>query len=192
MAGKETDQIVVGANGTVFVAPVGTAAPIDSDSALAAGWVDMGYINENGVVFRDSKTLAEIRVWQLFYVARRIVTGRDAQIVFALSQWNDDTVKLGFGGGTVTEPDPVGRPGEYKYVPPAPETIDERAAIVAWTDGTRDYRLHIPRGMVVEAVETNLVRTSNAELPITFGINGSDTGNPWELFTDDPAFNPAA
>ena len=186
---KNVDEIVVGANGSLWVAPVGTAAPADETAAPGVGWVDLGYASEDGVTVTDSKTLESIPVWQLFYPARRIVTERDLALSFVLRQWNGENVKLAFGGGEVTEPVPAS--GSYKYTPPDPEAIDERALMIDWADGTKHYRLVLTRGMVTENVETNLVRTAAADLPITFGLIGDDTGEPWYLLTDDPAFAPA-
>lgn len=183
----DVDQIVVGANGKLWTAPVGTAAPADEDAAPGAGWVELGFASEDGATLTDSRTLEPIPVWQLFYPARRIVTERDFSVAFVLRQWSADTVSLAFGGGTITEPSP----GHFKYAPPSPEDIDERALMVDWQDGAKHYRLVLPRGVVTENVETNLVRTGAADLPITFGIIGSETGDPWYLLTDDPAFESA-
>jgi hypothetical protein len=185
--GKDVDEIVVGANGTVWTAPVGTAAPADEDAAPAAGWVDLGYVSEDGVTVTDAKTLEVISVWQLFYAARRIVTARELNLSFALRQWSKDTVPFAFGGGEITTP----TAGHHKYTPPAPEDLDERALMIDWQDGTKHYRWVVLRGMVTDNVETNLTRTAAADLPITFGMNGSDTGDPWYLLTDDPALDPA-
>jgi hypothetical protein len=186
---KNVDEIVVGANGSLWVAPVGTAAPADEVAVPGAGWVDLGYASEDGVTITDSKTLEKIPVWQLFYAARRIVTERDLALGFVLRQWNAANLKLAFGGGEVTEP--VADSGSFKYTPPSPETIDERSLMLDWVDGTKHYRLVVVRGMVTDNVETNLVRTAAADLPITFGLNGDDAGDPWYLLTDDPAFAPA-
>lgn len=184
----DASQIVVGANGSVAVAPTGTAAPATATAALSAGFVELGYTNENGVTFRDAKTTQAIPAWQSFYPVRRIVTARDASVAFGLLQWNADTVPLAFGGGTVTEPDPTGAPGQYRYEPPAEGTRDERMLVVSWTDDNKDYRLIIPAGEVSDAVETNVVRTDNSDLPINFAVNGTDGSSAWYLLTDDPAF----
>lgn len=181
---KDVDEIVVGANGTVWVAPVGTTAPATEIAAPAAGWVDMGYTSEDGATVSDSKTLEQIPVWQLFYAARRIITERDLNIAVVLRQWSGEKVKLAFGGGEVTEP----TADHFKYTPPSPGEIDERAYMLDWVDGTKHYRLVIPRCMVTENVETNIVRTAAADLPITVGILGSDGVDPWYLLTDDPSF----
>lgn len=184
--GKDTDEIVVGANGTVWTAPVGTAAPATEVAAPAAAWVDLGYTSEDGLTFNDSKTLEVISVWQLFHAARRIVSERDTTISFVLRQWNIDTVPFALDA-VVTEP----TAGHYKIVPPAPESVGEKALMLDWQDGTKHYRLIIPKGTVTDAVETNLVRTAAADLPIGFGVLGSDGVDPWTLLTDDPAFEAA-
>lgn len=187
----DADQILVGANGSVHVAPVGSTLPTDSGTALDAAFTDLGGVNENGASVQDAKTLQPIRLWQAFYAVRRVVTERDLTVTFALAQWNADTFPLAFGGGTITEPDPTGAPGEYKFTPPNPQDRDERAFVLEWQDGTRNYRLVVPRVEVTDTVNTQLVRTNNAELPITLAVNGEDGVDPWALYTDDPAFTPA-
>lgn len=183
---KDTDQIVVGANGTVRVAPTDTADPADVTAAWPAGWVDLGYMSEDGVTFTDAKTLEAIPVWQLLYPARRVVTERDATAAFVMRQWGPDNVELAFGGGEIT----VDVAGAFRYTPPPPETIDERRLGIEWLDGDKTFRLIMPKGIVTENVETNIVRTAAADLPITFGILGEDGVDPWYLLTDDPAFDP--
>lgn len=184
---NDVDEIVVGADGAIWVAPVGTAAPADESAAPAAGWVELGLASEDGATFRDGKTLEVIPVWQLFHAARRIVTARDTSVSFVLRQWNDANVPLAFGGGAVT----VAAAGHFKYDPPAAGEIDERSLLLDWHDGAKDYRLVIVRGMVTENVETKLVKNAASDLPITFAVNGSDAGSPWYLLTNDPALNPA-
>jgi hypothetical protein len=184
---KDTDQIVVGANGTIRVAPPATADPADVSAAWPAGWVDLGYTSEDGVTFTDARTLEAIPVWQLLYPARRVVTERDATVAFTLRQFSRDQVVFAFGGGDIVE-DPPAASGNFRYTPPAPEVIDERRLGVEWLDGDKTFRLILPRGIVTENVETKIVRTAATDLPITFGILGVDGVDPWYLLTDDPDF----
>lgn len=186
MAGKDTNEIVVAANGSIYVAPVGSTEPADILEALDAAFIDLGYVGEDGVTFTDGKTVEPVNVWQLFYSARNIVTEKVSSAAFNLHQWADDTVQFAFGGGTVVQD----QAGAYTYTPPSPETIDERAMIIEWVDGSKNYRIIIPRGMITDDVETNLVRTGAAGLPITFGILGQAGTDAWYLQTDDPAFQP--
>lgn len=183
MAGKQTDDIVVGANGSIFVGPVGTDAPASISDEFGDGWVELGYTDENGVKFTDTKTITDIPVWQLFYAARKIVASRDFTADFALRQFDADTVTLAFGGGTVT-----GSGEAFVYTPPSPEQIDERALAVEWLDNEKKYRIIIPRGLVSNNVETSVVRSKASDLPITFGVIGQDSVDPWSIQTNDASF----
>ncbi len=179
-------ETVVAGTGEVRVAPVGTAAPVDPTVAWGAAWLELGYTNEDGVTVNREFDMEEKAAWQSFYPIRRIVTGRGFTVAFNLYQWNETSVPLAFGGGTITTI--AGPPAHYKYTPPSAEVLDERALGVQWQDGTKVYRLIIPRGMVTEAGETNLTRTDTSVLPITFGVVASGTADPFYILTSDPAF----
>lgn len=183
---KSTSQITIGANGSVFVAPVGTAAPADIETAWAGTWVDLGYASEDGVTFRDSKTTEKVNVWQMLNAARYNVTDADTNASFTLRQWSRDTVTLAFGGGTITTT--AGPPAHYLYTPPDPSVIDERAIGIEWIDGVKVYRLVLARVMVTEGVETNINRAGPSDLPITVGVMGVDGAAGWSLRTNDAAF----
>lgn len=183
---KDTTQIRVGANGSIYVAPVGTVAPTDSTVVWPAGWTDLGYANEDGVTVTKSKDVDEIPVWQMLFPARRIATGAGLNVSFVLRQWSDDTIEFALEG-TVTTPDAVNKPNERRFTPNAPEVITERALGVEWVDGTVRYRLIVPRGMITDDVEFQLQRSDAANLPIGFDVLGQDGADPFYLLTNDPA-----
>lgn len=184
---KNADEVVVAANGSIYVGALGATAPADITTAVdAAEYIELGYANDDGVTFLDGKTVEDINAWQSFYAIRKIMTAKEGSLSFNLLQWNGATVRLAFGGGTVTED----APGAYLFTPPEPGPIDERSLIVEWQDGTKNYRLIVPRGLVSDNVETNLTKAGAGELPIVFGVTGQDGIAPWYLQTDDPAFAP--
>lgn len=187
MPTKDADEIVVAGNGSIYVGELGATAPADIlDTIDPAEFFELGYANEDGVTFTDGKTIEDINAWQSFYALRRIMTAKEGTLAFNLLQWNGATVRLAFGGGSVTED----QAGAYRFTPPAPGVVDERSMIIAWVDGSKNYRLIVPRGMVTENVETQLTKSAAGELPITFGVNGQEGVDPWYLQTDDPAFQP--
>jgi hypothetical protein len=179
-------EIVVGATGNVRVAPVGTTAPVDVATAWAAGWIDLGYATEDGVTLSNERTTEDIMAWQALDPVRTVGTARLTTVSFQLMQWNETTVPLAFGGGTVTPT--AGPPAHYRYDPPADATPDERALGIQWADGTKVYRLIIPRAVVTESVETNLVKNAAGLLPLTFRALGTDGAASWYIRTSDPAF----
>jgi hypothetical protein len=181
----DNDEIVVGANGKILVAAVGTTAPTDVTTAWAAAWWDLGYATDDGVTLTDSKTINGKAAWQSFYPVRRIVTARDFQAKFTLIQWNMATIEFAYGGGQISS---LGG-GVYRFTPPSPEVIDERALGVEWVDGIKIYRLVIPHGLLVEATETKIARTDSANLPLTFGVIGEAGVDPWYLLSNDPSLS---
>jgi len=189
---NDASQVVVGANGIVWVGAITATAPTDATTTMDADWTDLGFVSEDGATFTEGKDITDIGAWQSFYPIRRIITGRSVQVSFAIRQWNKDTVEFALGGTVETNT------GEFMYTPPSPEEFDERSLTLEWFDGTKSYRLYMPKGIVSESVETNLVRTGAADLPVTFAASdpgvdiNDDPISIYTLFTDDPAFAAAS
>lgn len=181
------DDLVVAANGRVYVGPTTATLPTDESAALDSDFVDLGYLTDAGVTVSPSISVESVQPWQSFYSVREIVTGRELTMSFELLQFNSETTVLAFGGGTVTEESP----GSYKMVPPSPETVDKRTAVIEWADGDKNYRLVVPVCMVSEAGEFTLSRSAPATLAVTLKALGVDGEEAFVLYTDDPAFAPA-
>lgn len=182
---KTSSEVVIGANGSVYVAPLDATLPTDVGTALGAEWAELGYTSADGVTLTDGKEIFDVDAWQSFYPLRSGVQSRNFTASFVLRQWNESTVSLAFGGGSVED---IGG-GEYQYHPPGPEEIDERALVIEWQDNDKNYRVLLSKGLVTDDVETSVARTAAADLPITFALRPTGTeDDPWTLFTDDPAF----
>lgn len=179
------DQIVVGGNGTIWVAPLATAQPTTPTAAPAAAWLKLGYVTDEGATITDTKAINDILAWQSFYPVRKIIASREFTISYGLLQWSQDTIKVALGGGTITNP----AAGVFKFVPPAPETVDYRMMMLDWVDGTKNYRLIIPKGLAVETVNPTVARTDAAILPVTFAAVPASGVDAYTLYTDDPSFS---
>jgi hypothetical protein len=183
----DAEQLVVASAGRVFVAPPGTALPDDESEALNSAFVDLGYLTDAGVTVSPSMTVESVQPWQSFYSIREIITARELTLGMELIQFNAKTTVLAFGGGVITEESS----GHYKMVPPSPEFVDKRSVVVDWQDGDKNYRLIVPSAMVSEGGEFNLNRTAPATLAVTLKALGVDGSDPFYLYTDDSAFEPA-
>lgn len=183
-----TDEIRVAMTGTISVAPAGSTLPTTL-AALDAAFVDLGYTTPEGVTLRTTRTRSPLLAWQSLRPVRHLAGDEDASVAFILMQWNLTTVPLAFGGGTVTEP----TAGVFRYDPPAAGEVDNRALVVEWEDTpeatTFNYRLVVPRGVASEGGETQLTRTAEGRLPITFSPEVTSDDDWWYLLTDDPAFD---
>jgi len=180
---KNVDEIVVGANGSVYAAPDATPLPDDIDDALNAAFVDLGFTSEDGVKAKDAKSITDIGVWQRFYPVRKIVDSREFTANFVLRQFSGPQVELAFGGATVTS-----TTNGFKVTPPSAEVIDIRSVIITWQDGTKSYMLVIPRCIVTDDVELAIVRNAAADLPIGLAVLASEDEEPWYFLTDDETF----
>ncbi len=182
---QDSTAIRVAANGHVYIAPVGTAAPADESVSMPTGWVELGYMDDTGVKFTDNKNEVEILSWQSFYATRRIITKREGSLDFVMQQWSGANVKLSFGGGSIAQSSGA---GHWVYTPPDPSLMDYRAACIEWADGTTVYRIVVPKSVVTDAVTTVLDRKEAALLPIKLAVVGVSGQAPWTVLTNDPAW----
>lgn len=187
---QDADAVMIAANGSVHVAPSGTTLPDDVSTALATEYVDLGYINSDGATFNQERETNEITPWQSLRPIKRVTESVSEEVSFALLQWDADTIPFAFGGGTIEETDVDS--GEFVYTPPDPEDIDERVLVVEWAYDDANFRLVVPKVMVEGSVETELTRSSASELPLTLAIIGTDGAAPYQIYSDHPAWEPAA
>jgi hypothetical protein len=191
MAGNDTGEIVIALDGRFWAAPYGADLPDQADfdtgvGSIDADYIELGYFDENGVTIGRARTINDVPLWQSKYPGRRTVATEDLTLAGALRQWNDQNFSFAFGGGETTDSG-----GVYMYSPPSESEIIESTVILEWMDGTRSYRLVVPKGMVTETADVNLVRTDAANLGFTFGITPDGTNLPFYLLSDDPSFDPA-
>lgn len=179
---NNANNVVVGANGTVYVAATSASAPTTVSSVLT-GFTELGYVTEDGATWTDGKEITDIHAWQELYPIRKLITAKTSTLAFGLREWRAKNVILAFGGGTVASVS-----GGYSYTPPSATTLDSRSLILDWQDGSKNYRLYFPTGIVSENVETHLTRSDSAVLAITFAATPSGTQTAYKLFTDDPAW----
>ena len=173
---QDASEVVVGGNGSVSSAPLGTTLPTNVSTALHAAFIDHGYVSEDGVTFRDDKEIEGIPAWQSFYDIRKVVSAKTSGIEYVLRQYSPENVQMAYGGGEI---DVSG--GVATYTPPVPGEIDDRSLVVEWIDGDSTFRLVMPKGIVTGEVESVLNRTAATDLPIAF--EATPEGQPVE---DEP------
>jgi hypothetical protein len=180
---SDPDNIVVGGNALVRVAPVGTAVPTTLVATYDVAWKDLGYLAEDGIGFDPSVDVNQIMAMQDFYPVRTIVTQRGLDITLPLLEWKKGNLEFALGGGAVTT-----TTGVHKYEPPEPEDVAESALAIEWADGTKNYRWHFARVMATDLASFTLARTDPATLPVTVAVMGASGVKPFHMLTDDPAF----
>jgi hypothetical protein len=181
---QTAEEVRVGADAQIYVAPVSTAEPADVDAALDGAFsAALGYVTQDGIDVTDGKTVEPIGAMQSFYAVRNLVTAKEFSLMFTLMQWNRDQVELAFAGGTWT--DQGG--SKTKYTPPDPSVIAEYVIVADWQDGDINNRLVVPRVSNIDPVTIKLARTSAVLLPVKLSLLAPAAGaDPWYILTDDP------
>ena len=185
MAWNNPDEFVVAGSGQVHTADVGSSLPSGLSTPSVSDWFGLGYHTEDGVSTNYAVDIFRVNSWQSKYETKRARNTESFRITFALQQFNEETVPLAFGGGEITE-----NGGVYTFTPAgADAALNERAVICDVVDGDNTLRWVIPRASVVEGVEAQFTRTSEAVLPITLEALQPDDGSaPWFLRTNIAGF----
>lgn len=192
----DATRILVPQMARVYLAPVGTAAPADHIVAPAAAWKDVGYFTPDSLKWSTDPSFEEVQSHQSNYPTRRWQTADAASVEVDLQEWSDNNFQSIYGGGTVVMvPAVVGPPAVamyYKFSPPAVGARVGTACMIEVVDGTKRYRMIIPKCEQNAGGEVSLNKTSESTLPLRLVVIGNDVGDPWYLITNDTAFDPAA
>lgn len=184
---KTSDEFVIGAGGAIYLASVGDTVETDPASTLGVGFVELGYCTEDGVSFGDTPEILAVNSWPAKKPTRKEVQSRTTTVGFTLQQWNPDTFVLAFGGGDWASEGG----GVYRYDPPATDdSLPQHLLVVDWNDGDRHFRLPLYKITIESGVETTINDQGESVLPVNGEVLEPDTGLPWNLYTDDPAFAP--
>lgn len=182
-------RILVAGDAHLWLAPVGTAMPVDATVALAGTWIEVGFFTPDSLQFATDPAFEDISSHQSFYPTRTIQTGDAANLQVDLQEWSFSNLSAIYGGGSVSTISVTGPPSatHYKFSPPAPGARIETAAVAEVTDGTKKYRLCIPRCQQREGAEIPLNRGTDATLSLRLGVLGGGVGDAWYWLSNDPA-----
>jgi hypothetical protein len=182
MAGQSFEELFIAgiSGGRVWQAPSGTTPPRDM-AAPGVGWVDLGYLSEDGHSFNEEMETEDIKVWPGTAIARTITTSRSAEAKLALAQWNSDTLATRFGGTWVTAA------GVATLKVPVNRAAQQSMLVIDNIDGDRTYRYVFER-VSISGFEEIVHKTGEpALLGMTCKVLAKDDTDWWELRTDDPA-----
>lgn len=138
---KNIDEVRVGVDGVVAVAPFGSTAPTTAVSSLPGAYVDYGYVSDAGVTESTSVTSEKIRAWQKAKVVRTTITEATVSWSLVLIQTSAETVALYHGG--IVEAD-----GSIVVDPSAERPV--LAVVIDVIDGDEIIRSFAPEAQVTE------------------------------------------
>lgn len=186
MAWDTADEVIVGQSGRLYVAAQGTALPTTTSATLNSAFTGLGYQTEEGVGINWSREIVRHRAWQAKAAIRIDRDTETFTLSVGLLQWNETTVPLAFGGGTIATDGGSG----YKYTPPQDADALARWAVVCdIDDGSDRVRFTMAEAAVVEAVDSRFQRNEMAPLPLTLeALEPEAGGDPYNIYFNETRF----
>lgn len=177
----DATQIRVAGTGAIWKAPVGSAAPTDSVTALDPAFHNLGFA-ANGFTVTPSLKTTPVTGWQSLQPLRNIITELTRKLAFELQQSNVDTVALAWGGTVVP-----GTGGAYTVNIPDEVASFEYSFVCDWSDGSMNQRIYIPRASLITLPTITATRTKETSYAFEFEPLVPATGNSVQIFGLDTA-----
>jgi hypothetical protein len=182
---KSSEVRVAGA-GELSLAPVGTALPVDTSTALPAAWKGYGYTTSDGVTLSKSVNRDPVQAWQSIAPVRYVTTSQEMTVQMNFLQSNDQVLKLWLGGS-----DFAGTTPAFSATMPTSPVDLFFAMVLEWSDGALVTRLCCDKITISEVGDVVITRAATF-YPVTLGVLPPDTGSVLvHWLVNDPAYDPA-
>lgn len=173
----------VGVTGAIYAAPLGSTAPTDATTALAAAYLDVGYIGEDGIEESWDDSVQRFVAWQNATVIRTSVTDSVGTLAFTMLETKKTTLELFYRGSTVTNPS-----GSIYKMSVKPIVAAPKAWVFDSIDGAKLIRTYIGNG---EITERGSIMWSNSEMvayPVTLTFYPDSNGDLQVKYSNDSAW----
>jgi hypothetical protein len=166
----------------VYVAPVGTTAPTAPDTAPAVGWLELGWLGEDGVTETREVDTDTKRAWQGGTVVRTVRTSDTRRFSVVALETNVVTAGLIRPGSTPSTTAGVTTTPVKSYV-----GQDVRAWIIDTFTADIETRKVITRGEVVEIGDVVYQNAEITAYELTIECLPDTNGVLYTELTNDPA-----
>lgn len=180
--GINPSEVTLASTGHVWVAPAGTALPTTVVATPNAAFIDLGYMDENGVSITPSVDTTGVKAWQSAVDVLTILTGIGLTAKFSAIQFSSKMASEYFFGQAWVNDGLGDATLNFNSNP----NLALRSVLIDWTDQTGYlYRLVLARGTFTDRDAVQLQRTQNMAFGVTFECldNGGSLGS---LITNNP------
>lgn len=192
MAAPTESKVFVGApavGGAIFRAPLTTALPTDTSTALDAAFIAQGHVSDEGFTRAIEKAYASIVAWGGQEVAKNR-TELTVSAAFALIQTIDsDVLETVFGADAVTVTAATTSTSEEIAVAYDGAELPTSAWVVNMSYNRRKRRIVFPNAqLTTESFEQTFTDEDLAAFPVELTIYTDDAGKYFYEYTDDGKF----
>ena len=149
----DASKVLIGkpkSTGGVYAGPLATAAPDDAATALAVGFVDLGYVSDEGVTQAKSSDQESIKAWGGDEV-RVVSTSDSITYKLTLIETNNAVLAEVFGESNVSEAAGV------TTVTLNSATLPQRSYVFELVDGANAIRIYVPVGQITATGDVSFV-----------------------------------
>jgi hypothetical protein len=157
-------NVRVGVTGGVYFAPTATALPTDSDTALDAAYLDVGYISDDGVTQTIGVDTTDIVAWQNSDVVRKVQTSHDVTFQFTMIETNENSMEAFYGNYSTGTIEITG------------DQLPRQRMVLEVIDGDDHIRVVIPDAQVIERGDVVYQNGEPLGYPVTVTAYPDDTG----------------
>lgn len=143
----DSENVRVALTGAIYTADLGTTAPADVTTEWASGWVELGFISEDGLTEAYNDDTTTISAWQGGATVRQMITGSTSTFAFTAIETNRPVLEAYHKGSTVTDDEGLA------IIEVRAASADTRAWGFDVIDGDTHMRILVPRGEVTERGE---------------------------------------
>lgn len=169
----DANKVRVAITGAVRTAALGTTLPTDPSTAYGVGFVDLGYVSEDGVTETPSATWNEIRAWQNRSIVRRTLSDSGIEFKFTLIESKQETLEQFHTGSEMLVSAGIA------HLPVVAPKYDPRVWAFDVVDGSTLVRILVPNGVVSDRgpIVYNGTDPIGYELTVTANDSGLTDAN---------------
>lgn len=148
--------------GAIYRAPFGTPLPTDASSTLDAGFKNLGYVSEDGLVNSNTAENESIKAWGGDIVANLLTEKPDTFTATFIEAMNEDVLKATYGDSNVS-----GALATGLTVKANSQTLPVASWVIDMVLGDCMKRIVIARGQVTEVGDIEYKDDSVIGYPLT-------------------------
>lgn len=155
------DNVRVAVTGGVYVAPTGTALPVNTTTALNAAFDELGYVTEDGIQQTIDQSITTLRAWQNAAPVRHLETEHSLMYELSLLETNATVLEEFYGNYTANTG------GGTEAVQIKAGLMPFRSWVFHIVDGSTLGRLVLPKARIVDRGDVQFANAEGTVYPIT-------------------------